>query len=190
MNRRLASKRALLATGKFPRPIEAIGLFESTGSIALAIGFWRPKVLIDPRAYGEHRVLRQYVLWHESAHVLLSHTRILEALRWFGIVMMAGLFAILGAFSGSVYVTIAAMLVGGWIEARFGAWTVWYRAQAEIEADALALSVMLPEHFAAAVKTMATLDPPRKGLDGYIDRRVYGATFHDRLARQGIAVKA
>ena len=189
MNRRLASKRSLLATGRFPRPIEAIGLYESTGSIALAIGFWRPRVLVDPRAFGEHRVLRQYVLWHESAHLLLHHTRILGALRWLGITMTAGLFAIAGAFSGSVYVTVAAMLVGAWIEARVGLWTIWYRAQAEGEADAVALSTMLPEHFAAAVKTMAEIQKPRTGIDGWVDAKVYGKHFHDRLARQGISVK-
>lgn len=186
MNARLAAKRALLASGRFPRPVPAVGLFDATGSIALAVGAFRPRVLIDPRAYGEDRTLKVFALWHESAHVICGHLLLLFVFRWLGIVFMAGVFASAAVVSGSLVATCVAGAVGAWCEARVGIFTLYVREKAETEADALALSVMQPHAFASAVKTMASVTKPRRGIDGWVDCVVYGRTWRERVARQGI----
>lgn len=189
MNRRLLRKRDLLASGKFPRPLPAPGLFDATGSIALAVGVIRPRVLVDPRAYGEHRALREYALHHEAAHVVLDHTRYLFLARWLWILVAATVFAAGAAVLQSIAACCVAGFVGAWVEARFGFGTMAFRAAAETEADGVALSVMRPEHFAAAVTALFTVRPKSRGLDRWIDGVVYGRDAKERLRRVGVVVE-
>lgn len=188
MNRRLALKRALLATGKVTKPVTVPGLFDATGSIAMAVGVLRPRVLVDPRAYGEDRTLREFALWHEMAHLVYGHLPLLWLFRWTGVLFVAGVFAMLGALTRSIPVMLAAAAFGAWFEARYGWMTLYIRARAETQADGLALSVMQTHAFAAAVKTMTLIQEPARGLDGIVERAVYGAGWRDRIARQGLAV--
>lgn len=188
MNRRLALKRALLATGRITKPVTVPGLFDATGSIAMAVGVLRPRVLVDPRAYGEDRTLREFALWHESAHIVCGHLPLLFAFRWLGVVFMAGVFALAGALTRSIPVACVLGMLGAWFEARYGWMTLYIRARAETQADGLALAVMQTHAFAAAVKTMTLIQEPARGLDGIVERAVYGAGWRDRLARQGLAV--
>lgn len=196
MNARIARK---LALARHPvRRVMAQGLFEATGSIALAVGAFRPRLLIDPRAFGEHRVLRTFVEFHERSHILCGHLPVLFAIRWLGIFAMAGsaggIAAILAWARGTDLAGTWGVLgifgaVGAWLEARFGLLTMHVRAQAETEADAVALSVMPSEHFAAAVKAFFAVTKRRRGLDGYVDRVVYGASWRERVERQGLVAK-
>lgn len=190
MNTRLARKRALLQTGRFPRPLLALDLFERTGSIAMAVGFWKPRVLIDPRTYGEHRAIREYVLHHEAWHVLANHTRILAVARWLGIAFFAALGAIAVVWTRSPWVMGAAGFVAARLEASLGLFTMALRARFETDADAAALAVMQTRTFAAAVKTMAGIRKPTRGVRRWVEDAVYGADYRERLRRVGVVEAA
>lgn len=188
MNRRLARKRAIWDGAKRPDPVLVPGLYDQTGSLCLATGLFRPRLLMDPRLLGEHRVLKEFCWWHESAHLALGHTRLLAMAKWLGIAFVAALLGTVGALSTrSPAVAYAAMAVGAWVEARLGLATLWLRAKCEEEADQVAASVMVPHLFAAAVKTMNAVQPPGRGYDRWEHGVLYGTSWVERLSRSGLA---
>ncbi len=188
MNARLARKRAIWKGMKRPDPVLIQGLYEATGSLCLAAGFFKPKILMDPRLLGEHRVLKEFCLWHESAHLALGHVRLLSIAKWLGIGFVAALLGVTAAISTrSPVAAYAALAVGAWVEARLGLFTLWLRAKCEQEADQVAASVMIPHHFASAVKTMWTVEEPKAGYDRWERGILYGATWVDRLNRSGLS---
>jgi len=188
VNARLARKRALWKGMKRPDPVLVPGLYDATGSLCLAAGLWRPRLLMDPRLLGEHRVLKEFCLWHESAHLAMGHTRLLALAKWAGVALIAALFGVVVAISTrSPVAAYSALAVGAWIEARLGLFTLRLRAKCEEEADSVAASVMIPHHFASALKTMWSIQPTKRGYDAWAERVIYGDTWVERLNRCGLA---
>ena len=188
MNARLARKRALWKGLGHPEPILTRGLYEKTGSLGMAYGLFKPRLYIDPRLLGEHRVLKVFVLNHEGAHLALGHTRILAVAKILGILFVAALLGVVAALTTRVpWIAYVSMFVGAWCEARLGLFTLWLRAACEREADSVALSTMLPSHFATAIKTMWKIQPTKRGYDAWAERVIYGDTWVERLNRCGLA---
>lgn len=189
MNPRVVAKVSLyLASPQGRRTILRPGLFARTGSMALAVGLFRPRILIDPDLVGEHRTIQEMIRAHEGAHIVLGHTRLLAMAKWNGILLFAGLGAILGAVTGSAWGCGAAAFVGAWLEAEHGFTTLWLRAHCEREADEIALGVMKPHAFASAVKTLDQHKGKARGWKGYEDRVLNGVDWKARLARVGVTV--
>lgn len=189
MNPRVAAKLGLyLSSPQGRRTILRPGLFARTGSMALAVGLFRPRILIDPDLVGEHRVLQEFVRAHEGAHIVLGHTRLLAMAKWNGILLFAGLGAILGAFTGSAWGCGVMAFVGAWCEAEHGFTTLWLRAICEREADEVALGVMKPHAFASALKTLDQHKGAARGWRGYEDRVLNGVDWVGRLERVGVMV--
>lgn len=187
MNARLARKRALWKGLGHPEPILTRGLYEKTGSLGMAYGLFKPRLYIDPRLLGEHRVLKVFVLNHEGAHLALGHTRILAVAKILGILFVAALLGVVAAITTRVpWIAYVSMFVGAWCEARLGLFTLWLRAKCEEEADQVAASVMVPHLFAAAVKTLWSIQPAKGRFARWEDRVVYGDGYQGRLARCGM----
>ena len=187
MNARLARKRALWKGLGHPEPILTRGLYEKTGSLGMAYGLFKPRLYIDPRLLGEHRVLKVFVLNHEGAHLALGHTRILAVAKILGILFVAALLGVVAALTTRVpWIAYVSMFVGAWCEARLGLFTLWLRAACEREADSVALSTMLPSHFATAVKTAWKTQPAKRGYAAWEEKIIYGRDYKERLARCGI----
>lgn len=188
MNARLARKRALWKGLGHPEPILTRGLYEKTGSLGMAYGLFKPRLYIDPRLLGEHRVLKAFVLHHEGAHLALGHTRLLAVAKILGILFVAAVLGVVAAITTRVpWIAYVAAFVGAWCEARLGLFTLWLRAACEREADSVAASVMVPHHFATALKTMWSIQPTKRGYDAWAERVIYGDTWVERLNRCGLA---
>lgn len=173
---------------KRPDPVLVPGLYDETGSLCLADGLWRPRLLMDPRLLGEHHVLKEFCLWHESAHLAMGHTRLLALAKWAGVALIAALFgAVVAISTRSSLAAYSALAVGAWIEGRLGLFTLRLRAKCEEEADQVAASVMVPHLFAAAVKTLWSIQPAKGRFARWEDRVVYGDGYQGRLARCGLA---
>lgn len=183
--RRLKKVALMLASPEARASVLLPGLFEKTGSIAMAVGLVRPRLVIDPRLVDEHRTVQEYVRLHEGAHLALGHTRMLAVLRWYAAFVFGSLAYAAGLALGDVTALAIGLLIF-WIEAKCGFATVHLRAQQEMEADACALQAMSPLAFASAVKTMARVRPPLRGWARIQDRIVNGRDWQERLARVGV----
>lgn len=189
MNARIARKIALMRASPQARHFRyAQGLYARTGSMAMAVGFWRPSLLVDPNLLGEDRTVQEFCRAHEGAHLALGHTRLLSAWKVLCTAAAGCLLLVPAVFTLSVPVMVTAFVVGAWLEAKFGALTLAARASAEQEADAVALSVMKPHAFATAIKTLAQGTEARGWWRRFEDRRLYGADWRARLARVGVTV--
>ncbi len=189
MNPRVARHIALLrATTQGRSVILSRGLFEKTGSLAMCVGFVKPRIVADPRLFGEHRVLQTFIRCHEGAHLVLGHTRFLAVVKWAAILFAAGIFGTIAALTGSIPLVAVACFVGAWVEARHGFLTLDLRRQCEVQADQLALSCMKPQAFASAVRTLDQHKKPLGRWRRFEDAVLNGSTWRDRLRRVGLDV--
>lgn len=189
MNVRRANKIALMRASAQGREVYlARGLYEKTGSLAMATGLLRVKILADPRLFGEHRVIQEMIRLHEGAHIALGHTRLLAVAKLLSVLLTGGLLACAAAPIGSIPLVLAVAFAGAWCEAKWQFLTLPLRASAEAEADALALSAMKPHAFATAVKTLDQSRAKRSSWWGRIEEKaLYGRSYVDRLARVGLS---
>lgn len=188
MNKRLARKRAMWRGLKFPEPILKRGLYENTGSLGMAYGLWKPRLYVDPRLLGEHRVLREFITNHEGAHLALGHTRLLTIGKWMGALFVAALLGTIVAITtGAPWLAFTALAVGAWTEAKLSLFTLPLRAMCEREADQVAASMMIGHHYATAIKTIWSVEEPRSAYARWERGVIYGQTWVDRLNRSGLS---
>lgn len=178
----------MLASSQARHVYLAPGLYEKTGSLAMATGLFRVRMIADPRLFGEHRSIQEFVRLHEGAHIALRHVQMLAVAKWMTTMLVGALAAIACAASQSVPLVLVAGFVAAWCEAKFQFLTLWFRAQCEAEADALALTAMRPHAFATAVKTLDQgRTKPTTWWGRVQERSLNGRDYRERLERVGLS---
>lgn len=174
-----------IAASPAANPVMDRTLHARTGDLAKAVGVFRPRLVVSPELYDAPRFVRQFVLYHEMAHVVLRHGLWLAAAKAIG-VLHAFAFAFVVALLLSRDVVASTMLASAvaLLEVRCELFALPLRRSCESEADVLALAVVPAIHYAKALSVLHKL--PKRGFARWATGYVYGRTWRERALRVGV----